>query len=101
MTKIESEYKEMMDDVQMSGSMIAYCMKAKALELESELTAAHAHIKDISDMYYGLVVDHETLVKQRDEARSLAERYRNLSCDSQEEADETLLPWETTNQNEL
>jgi hypothetical protein len=39
MTKIESEYKEMMDDVQMSGSMIAYCMKAKALELESELTA--------------------------------------------------------------
>ena len=35
------------------------------------------------------------------EARRLAERYRNLSCDSQDEADETLLPWETTNQNEL
>ena len=69
--------------------------------LESELTTAHTHIKDISDMYYGLVVDHETLVKQRDEARRLAERYRNLSCDSQEEADETLLPWETTNPNEL
>jgi hypothetical protein len=28
-------------------------------------------------------------------ARRLAERYRDLSCDSQEEADETLLPWET------
>ena len=40
------------------------------------------------------------LVEQRDEARSLAERYRNLSCDSQEEADETILPWETTNPNE-
>lgn len=35
------------------------------------------------------------------EARSLAERYRNLSCDSQEEADETLLPWEITTPNEL
>jgi hypothetical protein len=34
-------------------------------------------------------------------ARRLAEKYRNLSCDSQDEADETLLPWETTNQNEL
>ena len=41
------------------------------------------------------------LVEQRDEARRLAERYRNLSCDSQAEADETLLPWETTNPNEL
>jgi hypothetical protein len=41
------------------------------------------------------------LVEQRDEARRLAERYRYLSCDSQEEADETLLPWETTNPNEL
>jgi len=39
--------------------------------------------------------------RERDEARSLAERYRNLSCDSQDEADETLLPWETTNPNEL
>jgi len=41
------------------------------------------------------------LQRERDEARKLAERYRNLSCDSQEEADETLLPWETTNPNEL
>ena len=41
------------------------------------------------------------LTEQRDEARCLAERYRNLSCDSQDEADETLLPWETTNPNEL
>jgi hypothetical protein len=34
-------------------------------------------------------------------ARRLAEKYRNLSCDSQDEADETLLPWETINPNEL
>jgi hypothetical protein len=39
MNKIESAYKEMMEDVQMSGEMIAYCMKDKALEIERELTA--------------------------------------------------------------
>ena len=39
MNKIESAYKEMMEDVQMSWLMIAYCMKDKALELETELTA--------------------------------------------------------------
>jgi hypothetical protein len=43
---------------------------------------------------------HEA-IKQRDEARRLAEKYRNLSCDSQDKADETLLPWETTSPNEL
>jgi hypothetical protein len=43
----------------------------------------------------------DEVTEQRDEARRLAERYRNISCDSQEEADETLLPWETTNPNEL
>jgi hypothetical protein len=42
-----------------------------------------------------------TVTEQRDEACRLAEKYRNLSCDSQDEADETLLPWETTNPNEL
>ena len=41
------------------------------------------------------------VTEQRNEARRLAERYRNLSCEDQDEADETLLPWETTNQNEL
>ena len=41
-----------------------------------------------------------SVTEQRNEARRLAERYRNLSCDSQDEADETLLPWETTNPNE-
>jgi hypothetical protein len=39
------------------------------------------------------------VTEQRDEARCLAERYRNLSCDTLEKADETLLPWEITNQN--
>jgi hypothetical protein len=41
------------------------------------------------------------LERELNAARRLAEKYRNLSCDSQDEADETLLPWETTNQNEL
>ena len=41
------------------------------------------------------------MTEQRDEARRLAEKYRYLSCDSLDEAEETLLPWETTNPNEL
>jgi len=69
---------------------------------------------DAHQMIDGMAHDHlwrnfaETLereltavTEQRDEARRLAERYRNLSCDSQEEADETLLPWEITTTNEL
>ena len=34
------------------------------------------------------------------EARRLAERYRYLSCDSQEEADAEVLPWENNQQTE-
>ena len=41
------------------------------------------------------------VTEQRDEARRLAEKYRYLSCDSQEEADETLLPWENNQLTEL
>jgi hypothetical protein len=33
------------------------------------------------------------LMSERDEARREAERYRNISCDSQDVADKTLLPW--------
>jgi hypothetical protein len=42
----------------------------------------------------------DEVTEQRDEARRLAKRYRDLSCDTLEEADETLLPWEITSQNE-
>ena len=41
------------------------------------------------------------VTEQRDEARKLAEKYRYLSCDSQEEADATLLPWENNQPTEL
>ena len=34
------------------------------------------------------------------DARKLAERYRYLSCDSQEEADAEVLPWENNQQTE-
>lgn len=34
------------------------------------------------------------ITEQLKAARRLAEKYRNLSCESQEEADVTLLPWE-------
>ena len=40
------------------------------------------------------------LERERDEARRLAEKYRYLSCDSQEEADATLLPWENNQPTE-
>ena len=40
------------------------------------------------------------VTEQRDEARRLAEKYRYLSCDSQEEADAEVLPWENNQQTE-
>ena len=42
-----------------------------------------------------------TVTEQRDEARRLAEKYRYLSCESQEEADAEVLPWENNQPTEL
>ena len=53
---------------------------AKVPQLERELTAA---------------------TEQRDEARRLAEKYRNLSCEDQDQADATKLPWENNHPTEL
>jgi hypothetical protein len=39
--------------------------------------------------------------QQRDEARYFAEGYRNRSWRPEDDVDANLLPWETTNQNEL
>jgi len=63
-----------------SNGQWSYALADTCKQLERELTA---------------------MTEQRDEARRLAEKYRYLSCDSLDEADETLLPWETTNPNEL
>jgi len=72
-----------------------------------ELTAAREELAELKTEYgtwwaqKRIAIDElKEVTEQRDEARKLAERYRNLSCDSQEEADEKLLPWETTNPNE-
>ncbi len=51
MNKIESAYKEMMEDVQMSWLMIAYCMKDKALELERELTAVTEQLDQFENKF--------------------------------------------------
>jgi len=74
--------------------------------LESELTAARAEIERLDTV--GIHSCHDNcqrwtcvLRRERDEARRFAEKYRNLSCEDQDEADETLLPWETINLNEL
>jgi hypothetical protein len=53
----------------------------------------------ISDYARKLERELTAMTEQRDEARKLAEKYRYLSCDSLEEADETLLPWEITTPN--
>jgi septal ring factor EnvC (AmiA/AmiB activator) len=101
----------------------------KRQSLERELTAArkeneglHYALKQSSTIYDVVTEQRDRLAEQieanhkgtlmleqmvydareqRDEARRLAERYRDLSCDTLEEADETLLPWEITNPNEL
>ena len=78
-----------------------------ARKLERELTAARTEI----DKWEQIACDKlsevcrqiektRLVTEQRDEARRLAERYRDLSCDTLEEADETLLPWEITTTNE-
>lgn len=74
--------------------------------LQTELTAARAEIERLD--VAGIHSCHNdcqrlpcVLRRERDEARRLAEKYRNLSCDSQGETDETLLPWKTINPNEL
>jgi DNA repair exonuclease SbcCD ATPase subunit len=65
-----------------------------AEKLERELTAVTEQRDEARQ-------ELTAMIEQRDEARRLAEKYRHLSCDSLDEADETLLPWETTNPNEL
>ena len=79
-----------------------------ARKLERERDEAREKIESsrewsavLADIGDDLRSELTAVTEQRDKARRLAEKYRNLSCDSQDEADETLLPWETTNPNEL
>jgi hypothetical protein len=69
---------------------------ARVPQLERELIAAREEIEMMGIRYAAAEMHHannmQEVTEQRDEARRLAEKYRNLSCDSQEEADETLLP---------
>ena len=75
---------------------------------QKEVTAAQEEIERLKDhcrikakALINQTSERMKAEQQRDVARRLAEKYRNLSCDSQEEADEALLPWETINPNEL
>ena len=72
----------MMDDVQMSGSMIAYCMKAKALELESELTAAREELKTAIGQRDAIeesrVMTSNIYIKTAEQRDRLAEVLRNI-----------------------
>jgi chromosome segregation ATPase len=111
----------MQDPYQDTGDKAAI-MHIQCEKFEIELNSARAEIeglnfalKQASSIYDAAAEQRDGLrscidyasdqlhkvTEQRDEARRLAEKYRNLSCDSQDEADETLLPWEITNPNEL
>ena len=74
---------------------------ANRLVEHKSMVCLPADLKNLREANAHFAIEIEELKKERDEARKLAERYRNLSCDSQDEADETLLPWETTNPNKL
>lgn len=85
------------------GNWLDYCKT-----LERELTAAREELADLKkhiDVQNKLINTLQSkkvkFKEQRDEARKLAEKYRYLSCDSQEEADATLLPWENNQPTEL
>jgi len=68
----------------------------KIIDLNEKLTAMTEQRDGLrSGIDYASDQLHK-VTEQRDEARRLAEKYRYLSCDSLDEADETLLPWETT-----
>jgi chromosome segregation ATPase len=83
-------------------------LKSKYADHHAEAERLTSEIRSVTEQRDGLRsgIDYASdqlskVTEQRDEARRLAEKYRNLSCDSQDEADETLLPWEITNPNEL
>jgi hypothetical protein len=79
----------------------AECWMNYCLEAEKELTAARAKTTHYKAVAQKAMDDLIAVTEQRNEARCLAAKYRNLSCNSQDEADETLLPWEKINPNEL
>jgi len=83
---------------------IAEEMKLDCRQKERELTAVTEQRDEAREQHQILYEQTGNTIyearKQRDEARRLAEKYRYLSCDSLEEADETLLPWEITTTNE-
>lgn len=74
-----------------------YEMTDHAKTLERRLTSAREELKDIREMYYGLLIDHEELVKQRGEARREAERWRDCfksGMSMQPKAPSQVFPWE-------
>jgi hypothetical protein len=82
---------------------IAHTKKLKSQRDEARIELEKYTTDSEDDALYNvrrLRKELTSVTEQRDEARCLAERYRNLSCDSLEEADETLLPWEITTPKE-
>lgn len=51
-------------------------------------------LRRLTDLEHSMPIELARLESERDDARRLAERYRNLSCEDQDEADQTILPWE-------
>jgi len=82
MNKIESAFKEMMEDVQMSFVMIAYCMKDKALEIERELNAVTEQRDEVSETLESLTTTAFDLLaslgRAREERDRLADALRRI-----------------------
>ena len=75
--------------------------KAKCDRTPTPRVDARQTLKDIIGDEYVSVDFARKLERELIEARKLAERYRYLSCDSQEEADAEVLPWENNQPTEL
>jgi hypothetical protein len=105
LNKQDSELAAVTEQRDVASQCHKWCYEDRKRIIE-ELNAARAEIERLD--VAGIHSCHNdcqrlpcVLRRERDEARRLAEKYRNLSCDSQGETDETLLPWKTINPNEL
>ena len=94
------ETKKHLKDANRGAEINAHALRINA----DKLTTAREEIKELDEELHTHVTrlsnSLTAVTEQRDEARKLAERYRYLSCDSQEEADATLLPWENNQPTE-
>jgi hypothetical protein len=85
-------------------TLAAGCRELNAARAEIErldTAGIHSCHKDCQRPNCVLRRELKAVTEQRDEARYFAEGYRNRSWRPEDNVDANLLPWETTNPNEL